>query len=342
MPRHPAIARALGLVRARLELARIEPGSRITVACSGGPDSVALLGLLVRLSRGLSLRLSVAHVDHGLRPESGLEARQVTSLAIEHGLGFRMMRVELERGAGLAERAREARYAALREMTGSLGADFIALGHTGTDQVETILMHLARGAGLEGMAGMATRDRGLLRPMLDLTREEARALAGHMELPFSDDPTNLDEVHPRVAVRQQVLPVLRQLNPRLELAFARAAASARAAEDALDELARRERRERRVAGEGPAWCWRLEGLHDRPVALRTRILRGCLLEARVDGAELGHEVVRELDVAALRIARHAAGLDVQEDLRPRMWDLHPRRVARIDRRGLTVAESDRH
>ena len=340
MARHPTIARALGLARARLDTARIEPGTRITIACSGGADSVALVGLLSRLARGMSLRLSVAHVDHGLRPESGLEARQVAKIAVELGLGFRVMRLELERGSGLAERAREARYGALWEMATSLGGDFLALGHTGTDQVETMLMHLARGAGLEGMAGMATRDRGLLRPMLDLTRDEARELAIRMELPFVDDPTNLDEAHPRVAVRRQVLPVLRELNPKLELAFARASVSARAAEDALDELARAERQGRRVPSEEGAH-WSLDRLHERPMALRTRVLRGCLLAAGVDRSRLGRDLIEELDGAAVRVARHAGGQGTGEDLRAREWDLHPHRRARIDRNGLTVRERDR-
>ncbi len=223
---------------------------RVHVACSGGADSVALLGLLGLLARTDRLRLSVGHVDHGLRAESADEAAMVGELARAQGWSFAVTRLELAPGAGLPARAREARREALRAQARDHGAQWIALGHTATDQAETILMHLTRGASLLGLAGMVSHEwgdeGGWVRPLLDLERERARATAERLGLPFVDDPTNEDRRHPRVRVRHEVLEVLRLLNPKVESALARAATHAREAEEALGAWVEEELERRRV------------------------------------------------------------------------------------------------
>lgn len=341
-PRHPSIARALGSCRRSLAALRspvLAPRGRsggagrpvpVHVACSGGPDSVALLGLLLLLAPRERLRLSVGHVDHGLRSASADEAALVRRLAEDRGLPFALDRLELAPGPGLPARARTARRTALREQARRQGATFVALGHTATDQAETILLHLARGAGLPGLAAMAGLEPwgddagdlagGWLRPLLGLERETTRELAQRLRLPFVDDPTNLDRSHPRVRMRLELLPALRELNPRVEAALARAADHARQAEDALQQWVDRELRARRrppaldpvLPSVTSAPRWSTEGMAELPVAVRTRIVRRVCQAAGAPDDALAARTLASIDDA---LARPGPG---------RAWDLHPR------------------
>ncbi len=322
-PRHPTIARALGEVRRSLTVDDEAAeglswlrGRRLVVACSGGPDSLALLGLLGLLAPGLGIGLVVAHVDHGLRSTSSAEAEAVVRLAAERGLAARVVRLELAPGAGLPARAREARRAALLGVAAEVDAGHVALGHTATDQAETVLMHMTRGAGLDGLAAMPAIDGPWLRPLLGVSRAEAAALCRRLGFAPVDDPTNHDERHLRVAIREAVLPRLRAQNPRLERAIGALAGQARDAEEALEGWAAREEASRRGA-EG----WSTEGLAALPRAIRTRVLRRILRAGGATLEAIGAEVVAAVDRAVVARARAAGGTG--DALRPRGWDVDP-------------------
>jgi len=289
------IARAVGEARRALNGgegggAAGMAGGRLLIACSGGPDSLALLGVMTLLAPSLEVTLTVGHVDHGLRAGSAAEAAGVAAIAGRLRLPFVGGRLDLAAGAGLPARARRARRAALVVMAAGCGARWIALGHTATDQAETVLMHMVRGAGLEGLAGMAAIEGRWLRPLLRITRAEAAALCGRFGLVAIDDPTNHDERHARVELREAVLPRLRARNPRVERAISALTEQARDAEDALTGWARREEAARRGA-EG----WSLAGFEGLPRAIRWRVLRRIVL-----GAE-------ELATAAARGAEAETG-----------------------------------
>lgn len=345
---HPEIARALGGVGACLDRWMAPQSGQpavVLVACSGGRDSVALLGLLALLVPSRAMALAVGHIDHGLRPESPREAGLVERLAGDLGLPFRGVRLDLEGGPGLPARARDARRAALRTMAQEMGAGAIALGHTATDQAETVLMHLTRGAGLEGVAGMAVAERDpgggtctWLRPLLHLTRAQTGALAGHLGLDYVDDPTNLDHRHLRVRVRESLLPLLREANPGVESAFCAAAQQAREAQDALAQWAAREHTLRSTPGARTGDPHRLDltGFGDLPRAVRTRTIRSFLSEQGVSMASLGRRLVDAVDLAL--IATH--GTD--RGHAPRAWDLHPKLRLRLDKCGLWVEPAPNH
>jgi len=288
---HPTIAAALGSVRQCLQNLGL---GRILVACSGGPDSVALLGLLLRLRASMGVRLAVGHVDHGLREASAAEGQAVAAVAARYGLEFRGVRLELARGPGIPARARERRRAALQMIAAELACDAIALGHTATDQAETMLLHLTRGAGLEGLAAMSALEPGdplpWVRPVLHLTRAQTRELAARMGLGFVDDPTNEDVGHPRVAVRSGVLPVLRGFRPGAELAMAAAAEHARDAQDAVMWVVKRELLERRLPD-----GWSLRNFRALPVAIRTAWLRAVCAAEGVDMSSLGRRTIASID-----------------------------------------------
>ncbi len=187
------------------------------VACSGGPDSTALVDVLHRLRVELGITLCVASIDHGLRPESALEVEQVASLSNSLGVPFHTARVEVPReGASIQGRARTLRYRALQEIARSRGAASIAVGHSQDDQAETVLARILRGAGIRGLGGIeARRADGVIRPLLDCRRSDLRAYALDRRLPFVDDPSNHQRAFERVRIRHEILPALLVEDPRL-------------------------------------------------------------------------------------------------------------------------------
>ncbi|XDA97471.1 tRNA lysidine(34) synthetase TilS [Sulfitobacter sp. LCG007] len=189
------------------EVARFLPETDhgpLGIAVSGGSDSLALLLLVSEIWPARDL--AAVTVDHGLRPESGGEARVVGDICKELGIDHEVLRWQGWDGKGnLQERARRARYALMAGWAHGRGIGGIALGHTLDDQAETVLMRLARGSGVDGLSAMAprsTRDGMLwLRPMLTLRRQELRDHLTARGLRWVDDPSNDDRRFDRVRVR---------------------------------------------------------------------------------------------------------------------------------------------
>ncbi len=212
----------------------VRKGDRIVVAASGGPDSTALLRLLHECDAELGLRLCVAHFHHGLRGESADEdARFTRDLAGELGCPFIFERGDvkaLHRDARLSvqEAARELRYDFLERARRETGSSAIALGHTRDDQVEEIIMRLARGVGPEGLAGMpASRDSTIIRPLLGISKGELVDYLKNGGHGYREDPSNRDIKYLRNRVRLNVLPNLRELNPRFDESVSRLSRLAR-------------------------------------------------------------------------------------------------------------------
>lgn len=208
MPRSPA--RFDTLLHAALQRLVKPPERGVLLAVSGGADSVALLVGSARLAPALGLRLEVAWLDHGLRPDVAHEGALVARLAAARGLPFHRRALALEGGAGIEARARKAREAALEAIREAQGLQLIATGHSASDQAETVLMRLARGASLRGAAGILARKGRLIRPLLDFTREELQAVLTAEGLSWVEDPMNADPSFLRVRMRREVLPSLEQ------------------------------------------------------------------------------------------------------------------------------------
>ncbi len=195
----------------------VSRGDHVLVACSGGPDSTALLHVLHRLRNELGVTLSVASIDHGLRPESRQEVEQVHAFSKSLGLPFHSARVEVPApSASLQATAREVRYGTRLDIAAAHGAGRIAVGHTQDDQAETVLARVLRGAGLRGLAGIAAqRADGIIRPLIDSRRSEVEAHCVSHALPFIRDPSNHQRTFERVRIREEVLPVLAAEDPRV-------------------------------------------------------------------------------------------------------------------------------
>ncbi len=246
------------------------PGSRLLVAVSGGPDSQALLQLIINHREPCGWpTVWAAGIDHGLRPEAPLELDVAQALAERHGIIFVRRAVTVAARGNLMAEARKARYQALEAIAVELGADRIVVAHTATDQVESILLNLARGAGLKGAAGIRTRRGRIIRPLLTTSRSDILAYLAANQITYATDPTNSDLKHARAVIRHQVLPALRSLNPALERAFGRFAEQARGDDSVLTTLARREVQERL----GVARSLSVRRFPNKPTPLCFRVLK---------------------------------------------------------------------
>src|SRR5919107_3155876 len=234
--------RVLGTVRRHAPIAR---GGRTIVALSGGPDSVALVQLLLDLQERGELTVSgLAHFNHRLRGAAADEDEAFCAamavglgLPIEIGRGNVRALARLE-GRSVEDAARVARYAFLEESAGRLGAEAIAVAHSLDDQAETFLLRLVRGAGPRGLAGILPRAGRVVRPLLEIPRAEPRQFADERGLRWRDDASNADVRIPRNRVRHELIPYLqREFSPGIAAILAREAGIARGDEDRLQQEA---------------------------------------------------------------------------------------------------------
>ena len=225
-------------VAVRRELADLRRGDLVVVACSGGPDSLALAAATAFEASRLSLRAGLLTVDHGLQPGSAARAEAVRDWAVHIGLvPAEVLTVHVGTSGGPEAAAREARYGALDAAADRLGAAAVLLGHTRDDQAETVLLAMARGSGARALAGMPARRGRYRRPLLGLPRATAAAACSAEALPVWCDPHNGDPAYARSRVRA-LLPALEEAaGPGTVAGLARTAGRIRADADLLDSLA---------------------------------------------------------------------------------------------------------
>ncbi|WP_442884671.1 tRNA lysidine(34) synthetase TilS [Arthrobacter sp. Soc17.1.1.1] len=298
----PAVGTARNLVTAALEGILAEPAPRrgpgapgeeatgpapvrdlplVLVACSGGPDSLALAAVAAHLAHIGRCRVGAVVVDHGLQPDSAATAEQAAAAARCLGLDpVEVHRVTVDGGrTGPEAAARSVRYAALDAAAARLGAAAVLLGHTLDDQAEQVLLGLARGSGTRSLAGMPAR-RGLyLRPLLELRRADTEAICAFYGLDPWHDPTNLDPAFARSRVRGEVLPFLEdRLGPGIAQALARTARILGQDADHLEQLSAEAYAALRIPGDDGAVLLPEDGLRGLPAALRQRVLALAALE----------------------------------------------------------------
>lgn len=250
----------------------------LVVAVSGGADSVCLLHLLHLLAPEFGLRLHVAHFHHGLRgAEANSDARFVAELADRLDLPATFGGGDVAAVAAAAHRSLEAvahdlRWAFLEGVRQRSGGFAVGTGHTADDQAETVLMHLLRGSGQRGLAGMAARGPLVRRPLLGVRHEECLAWCRRHNVAWREDASNAEPWCRRNAVRLEVLPFLRRYNPGIDAALVAMAEAVSIdlayldgqAEGAFDALVRRNA----DGGEQLA----LAGYQALPAALRRHLL----------------------------------------------------------------------
>ena len=220
--------------------ARVQPGDELVVAFSGGPDSVALLWAMTQIAPHMGLEVAAAHLDHGLDQDSARRAEAASqmceSLKVPLLVESREVAALRMPGESVEAASRRVRYDFLEEVRIHRGAAYTMTAHHADDQIETVLLRLAFGSGLAGLAGITARRDRILRPLLHLTRQQLGDVARSSGLSPVIDPTNFDLTVPRNRARHLLIPQLVAANPNLcerLLGLSEAAASLRHRTDRL-------------------------------------------------------------------------------------------------------------
>ena len=244
----------------------------LILAVSGGSDSMALLQGAAHLVRtdAAGWHLTVAHLDHGLRPDSADDATFVADAAAALRLPAVIRRTDVaelarEEGRSIEDAGREARYRFLSEVAAD--GQLILTAHTLDDLAETVLLNLLRGSGLAGVLGMPARRGNIARPLLDERHATLRSLLDDAGLPYRDDPSNEDAAFLRNRVRAELLPLMESLRPGAVERIGRFAGLASADDELLDAMANAELARRTDADGGIDWR------EPPPLALGRRVLR---------------------------------------------------------------------
>lgn len=273
----------------------VDSGDRVLVAVSGGPDSVALLLALHALKPRWDLSLGVAHLDHGLRPETaGTEKEFVGRLADSLGLAFFNRKADVRGHAvqahlGIEEAGRELRYRFLEELSRDQGYRRVALGHNADDNAELVLMNLLRGTGPTGLSGIPpVRPPLVIRPLIELRRQELLALLATAKAAYLTDPSNEDQRFTRNRIRGHLLPLLaRRYNPNIAAVLNRlsriTAAENEWMEQTAAELLARIVCHRQESGLGLSLC-EMKKCHP---ALQRRLIRLCLAQVKTNLRRIG-------------------------------------------------------
>lgn len=266
------------LVSFAREYDMIAPGDQIICAVSGGADSMALLWSMYLLQEKLGIRLSAAHFNHHLRgEESDGDETFVREFCARFEIPLYCGGAQVTAGEkGLEAAAREARYAFFATLPGK-----IATAHTADDNAETVLLHLVRGAGLKGLGGIAPVRGDIIRPMLNVTRQDVLSLLEAYSIPFRVDSSNAGDQFLRNRLRHRVMPLLQEENPRLAENLSAMALSLREDDQALSQL----------SGEGDTLC--VSRLQQQPKALRSRCLEAFLKSHGVREPERSHIALLE-------------------------------------------------
>jgi len=315
-------------------LADLEPGDVVLVACSGGPDSLALAAATAGLAGRYGWRAGAVVIDHGWSAEASTAGKQAAQQCRELGLDpVELVTVDSTGPGGPEAAARTARYQALDQAAHGQQARAVLLGHTRDDQAETVLLGLARGSGARSLAGMAAVRGVYRRPLLGLPRTVTVAACAGLGLEPWSDPANADPAYARVRLRGLAAELERVLGPGIGPALARTADLLRDDADALDQAAAE-----LLARADPAGCGELDVrvVAAAAVAVRRRTLLAAARAAGSPAGALSHRHASALD--ALLTAGSGAAADLPGGVQARLTRLPG--TGPVDRSG-AVRGSDR-
>ncbi|MGP1387406.1 MAG: tRNA lysidine(34) synthetase TilS [Thainema sp.] len=288
----------------------LSTGQQLVIAVSGGQDSLCLAQLLIDVQPKWNWSLAIAHCDHRWRPDSTANAAHVQQLAAQWQLPYyqRVAHAPLPSEAA----ARQWRYQMLDEIAAELNAPVIVTGHTATDRAETLLYNLMRGSGMDGLSALTWKrpldwvnsqdsSRWLVRPLLEITRQETAQFCRDRNLPIWHDTTNQDTRYTRNRIRLDLLPELAaQFNPQIETTLAQTAELLRADVDYLEAQAFELWQQAQNPANSPAHpaeltLYRLPYcplyrpvLQDAPLALQRRVMRRFLQQIMTTAPTFAH------------------------------------------------------
>ncbi len=272
----------------------LSPGDTVIAAVSGGADSMCLLSLLFELQRELQFTVVAAHMNHLLRgTEADHDEAFVTDWCLQYGIPLQVERKNIaelarERGIGTEECGREERYAFFRRVSAQFACAKIATAHTLSDQVETVLLHLARGTGGRGLCGISPVRGNIIRPLLGCTRTEIEEYCRKNAIPYVLDTTNGSLAYARNRIRLQVIPELRKINPAIEESVRRMTGQMTEQEEYLTAQA-----EKLLLQARGNYGYSVAALSSEPAVIR---LRCCRIAAERKGAfNLEEQHLKQMD-----------------------------------------------
>ncbi len=276
----------------------VEEGDCVLAAVSGGADSLCLLLTLLELHKELGIRLCAVHVEHGIRGRESLEdAEFVEKFCEKRQIPCRIYHCDAKGYArskklSLEEGARELRYRYFEQAAGEFGADKIAVAHNQNDCAETMLFHLARGAGLKGLCGIPAVRGQIIRPLLCVTRREIEHDLAQKNQSYRTDQTNGEILYTRNKIRHQALPVLCEINPGAVVHMHQSAAFVSEAAELIEELSEQAAKAY-ICEQAGGICILRELLNEKPVVFR-EALRKALVKAAGSSRDISRVHVENL------------------------------------------------
>jgi tRNA(Ile)-lysidine synthase len=271
---------AQGLIRLAVRnslTSNTKPGQKLLIAVSGGADSLALAAACEFEAKKLKVKIAAAVIDHSLQKDSDKVAAQTAKTLA--ALGFEevvVKKISVGKAGGPEAAARSARYAALETLRQKTKSHFILLGHTSSDQAETVLLGLVRGSGSRSLSGMSEKTGVLLRPLLGIERATTEAFCKDSGIKYWSDPQNKDEKFLRVMIRKHVLPFLeKQLGGSVAASLVRTADQLREDNSYLESQADKSfKKYAKVLGSGISFD--AKALEKLPAAILNRVIKKAL------------------------------------------------------------------
>jgi tRNA(Ile)-lysidine synthase len=295
----------------------------LVVGVSGGPDSLCLLDMLVQSG----LRLVLAHMNHQLRTEADQDAEHVQKIADGYGIPCVIEVENVEayaevHGLSVEEAARIVRYRFLFSEAEKRDAQAVVVGHTADDQVETVLMHLLRGTGLEGLQGMEpwqlpnvwSKEIALARPLLGLWREETEAYCHEHGLQPVIDQSNFERTYFRNRLRHEVIPMLATHSPRFKEKLVRLAEVLRGDYQVLEPMVESTWRECLTKTEDGYLAFERKQFEGQLLGMQRRLIRRAMDQLRPGLRDIGFDTV-ERGLAFLRQPGSSGQVDLASGLR---------------------------
>jgi tRNA(Ile)-lysidine synthase len=276
----------------------IKSGDKIVVAFSGGPDSVYLLLELLRLKEKMQLSLAAVHVNHGLMEEAKKHEEFVRTFCEEHGVPLFLYQENIGEYAkkeklSIEEAGRKFRYQKFYEVKEQLNYDRIAVAHHLNDRAETVLYRMARGTGWKGLAGIRPMQNDIIRPMLELSKQEILDYLKKCEQPYNVDPSNQDTVYARNQIRHRVLPELEKVNHEAVRHIAQMAEQMAEAGEYLNEQIG-QAYQQCVTQENGQWQISILQLEKLPAFLQKEVLKRALVQASGQEKDLSRNHIQRL------------------------------------------------
>lgn len=294
----------------------LEKGESVLVSVSGGPDSTALLKILAELSKEFDLKLAVFHLNHMLRESASKDEAFVKDLAESLGLKLFSFKVDVrkvaqEEGISIEEAGRKVRYELLQKVSYEEGFQKVALGHTLSDNAETLLMRFVTNSNFEALKGIPPKREIFVRPLIYLTKEEVLSYLDSIGQPYCTDETNLSAENLRSYVRTKIVPLVKEINPSFEQKVFELAASVFEFSDLLERLSKEAEKECVFKTEAGVFIIadKLEELHP---AIAKKVVFRALLLAGLSRKKITKELVSRV---LLHARKKSGSFDISPFLR---------------------------